>query len=97
MRTLVLLLLLANLLFAAWVHWVAPSRAPAGRATPSASDSGAIRLLREARPGEAPGTPGAALDTQELALIDLDRLGYGIVPRADQCEAEASGRLGLCR
>ena len=48
-RPFVLLLLLANLLFAAWAYWVAPSRTVVpGRITPGATADGAIRLLREA-------------------------------------------------
>lgn len=48
MRALFLLLLLANILFLAWARWIAPPVSTAGLATPSASASGSIRLLREA-------------------------------------------------
>jgi hypothetical protein len=47
-RALFLVLLLANILFVAWVHWVAPAPELGGRPTPSSRDPHAIRLLREA-------------------------------------------------
>lgn len=94
MRALVLLLLLANLLFAAWAHWVAPSRAPAGRATPSAGDGGAIRLLREASPGPAAGTPGASLGPDDGTLACVSAGPYLERPRAEQVEARLV-RLGF--
>lgn len=95
MRALVLLLLLANLLFAAWAHWVAPARAPAGRATPSAGDSGAIRLLREARPGQqVPGSPGAALDPRDETLACVSAGPYLERARAGQVESRLV-RLGF--
>lgn len=97
MRALFLLLLLANLLFAAWGHWVAPSRAPtAGRATPSAADSTAIRLLREAAEpttayaGEGP----AALDLADAALACVSAGPYLGRPQADQAMARLE-RLGF--
>jgi hypothetical protein len=96
-RALVLLLLLANLLFAAWVQWVAPSRAPAtGRATPSATDAGAIRLLREAQvPSPAVGaTAGAALDLADAALVCVSVGPYLERPVAQQAEARLV-RLGF--
>jgi len=96
-RALVLLLLLANLLFAAWAHWVAPSRAPAaGRATPSATDPAAIRLLREAEvPSETPaGAGGAALDLEDAGLACVSVGPYLERPLAEQAEARLV-RLGF--
>lgn len=97
MRAFVLLLLLANLLFAAWVHWVAPSRAPAeGRPTPSASDSGAIRLLREARApaASAQGSGTGTLDLADAALACVSAGPYFERPAAAQAEARLV-RLGF--
>lgn len=94
MRALVLLLLLANLLFAAWTHWVAPARAPAGRATPSAGDSGAIRLLREAPPREASGTGAANLDPRDVTIACVSAGPYLERSRAGQVEARLV-RLGF--
>ena len=63
MRALFLLLLLANLLFAAWVHWVAPPRVTtAGRATPSATEANEIRLLREAQVSDGSGNAAGSAD-----------------------------------
>ncbi len=97
MRALVLLLLLANLLFAAWVHWVAPSRAPAaGRPTPSATDSGAIRLLREAEvpaaATEGAGDTALSLDDAALACVSVGPYLERAV--AEQAEARLT-RLGF--
>jgi len=87
-RTLALLLLLANLLFAAWAYWVAPPRAPAaGRATPAASDAGAIRLLREAPVSQEASASGIA---GELSAADVACVSAGPYlerPRAEQAEA----------
>ena len=94
MRSLALLLLLANLLFAAWVHWVAPTRAPAaGRAVPSASDPGAIRLLREAPAPSAAvaDAAGAALDLDDAALACVSVGPYLEPPLAEQAEARLVG------
>jgi hypothetical protein len=96
-RALVLLLLLANLLFAAWVHWVAPSRAPAaGRPTPSATDTGAIRLLREAEApaSAADGAADAALNLADAALACVSVGPYLERPVAEQAEARLV-RLGF--
>jgi hypothetical protein len=94
-RALVLLLLLANLLFAAWVHWVAPTRAPAaGRATPSATDPGAIRLLREAQPPSAAGPGAATLELDDAALACVSVGPYLERPLAEQAEARLV-RLGF--
>ena len=95
MRALVLLLLLANLLFAAWVHWVAPSRAPAaGRPTPSATDPGAIRLLREAEVPAAEGAGDAALNLADAALACVSVGPYLERPVAERAEARLV-RLGF--
>jgi hypothetical protein len=71
-RTLFLLLLLANLLFAAWARWVAPAPAALGHATPSATGSAGIRLLREV-PGPAASQPA------EESLLALDDAGLTCV------------------
>lgn len=97
MRALFLLLLLANLLFAAWGYWVAPSRAPTtGRATPSAADPTAIRLLREAGAptSAAAGQGPAALDLADAALACVSAGPYLERPQAEQAEARL-GRLGF--
>jgi len=96
-RALVLLLLLVNLLFVAWVHWVAPARAPAaGRAVPSATDPGAIRLLREAEvpSTDAAGAAGTALDLDDAALACVSVGPYVERPVAEQAEARLV-RLGF--
>jgi hypothetical protein len=96
-RALALLLLLANLLFAAWVHWVAPSRATAaGRPTPSATDADAIRLLREAEvPATAAAGEGdAALNLSDAALACVSVGPYLERPVAEQAEARLV-RLGF--
>ena len=97
MRALVLLLLLANLLFAAWVHWVAPPRAPGvGQPTPSATDPGAIRLLREAEvpaaTAESAGDAGLNLADAALACVSVGP--YLERPVAQQAEARLA-RLGF--
>ena len=97
MRALVLLLLLANLLFAAWAHWVAPSRATAeGQPTPSATDPGAIRLLREADvpAAAAEGVGEAALNLADGALACVSVGPYLERPVAEQAEARLV-RLGF--
>jgi hypothetical protein len=88
-RSLVLLLLLANLLFAAWAYWVAPARAPlAGHATPIAPDRSEIRLLREAAVAAGPVTEGgASLDLSDAALACVSAGPYVERPVADQVEA----------
>jgi hypothetical protein len=98
-RALVLLLLLANLLFAAWVHWVAPPRASAtGRPTPSATDPGAIRLLREAEvpavAAAAEGEGDTALNLSDAALACVSVGPYLERPVAEQAEARLV-RLGF--
>ena len=97
MRALVLLLLLANLLFAAWAHWVAPTRAPAaGRPTPSATDPGVIRLLREAPvlSADSSAAARAGLDLDDAALACVSVGPYLERPLAEQAEARLV-RLGF--
>jgi hypothetical protein len=88
-RALFLLLLLANLLFAAWSLWVAPAPSAEGLATPGASGPGGIRLLRE-----LPAPPAPAVDA---GLAALDEAGLACVsagPYLDRAEAErAAARL----
>lgn len=94
MRALFLLLLLANLLFAAWATWVAPRSAGAGYLT-AAAGKDSIRLLREV-PVQPPVTPAAAdavtLDDTSLACVSagpfLERSS------AEQAAAEL-GELGF--
>jgi cell division septation protein DedD len=94
LRALFLMLLLANLLFAAWAFWVAPRPAGAGYPT-AAAGKGAIQLLREV-PAQPPlptaGTATVALDDADLACVSagpfLDRSA------ADQAAAQL-GDLGF--
>jgi len=61
MRALFLFLLLANILFLAWVRWIAPPAALDGQATPVSRDARTIRLLRESPLARELATdPGAA-------------------------------------
>jgi len=88
-RALFLLLLLVNLLFAAWSLWVAPVPAVAGLAAPAASGPGTIRLLREL-PAPSPSADAglAALDDASLACVSVG-------PYLDREEAgRAAARLG---
>lgn len=97
MRAIVLLLLLANLLFAAWAHWVAPSRSQAtGRPTPTAADGGAIRLLREAGGAgdAAAAADGAALDLGDAAVTCVSAGPYLERPQVQQVETRLQ-RLGF--
>ena len=97
MRALFLLLLLANLLFAAWVHWVAPPRVTTvGRATPSATEANEIRLLREAQVSDesADVADGAALDLADAALACVSAGPYLEQQLAAQAEARLQ-RLGF--
>jgi hypothetical protein len=94
-RTLFLLLLLANLLFAAWVHWVAPAPTASSHATPGATDPASIQLLREAptadaQPAADPDRP--ALDVASLACVSVGP--YLSRPDAEQA-ADRLGRLGF--
>jgi len=96
-RALFLLLLLANLLFAAWVHWVAPPRVTTvGRATPSATEANEIRLLREAQVSDesADVADGAALDLADAALACVSAGPYLEQQLAAQAEARLQ-RLGF--
>ncbi len=88
MRALFLLLLLANLLFAAWSLWVAPVPTVAGLATPVATGPGSIRLLREVPATDAAADAGLAV----LAAADLACVSVG--PYLDREEAgRAATRL----
>ena len=94
MRALVLLLLLANLLFAAWAYWVAPPPAPAeGRATPSAMNTGEIRLLREA-PVVSGDAARAGLDLSDGALACVSAGPFLERGQAEQVESRLV-RLGF--
>lgn len=88
-RALFLLLLLVNLLFAAWSLWVAPVPAVAGLAAPAASGPGTIRLLSELPAPTPPADAGlAALDDASLACVSVG-------PYLDREEAgRAAARLG---
>lgn len=90
MRTLFLLLLLANLLFAAWVHWVAPAPTASGRATPGAADAASIKLLSEVpAAGAQPAT-----DADRLALDDASPACVSVGPYLSRPDAEqAAARL----
>lgn len=95
MRALFLLLLLANLLFAAWSVWVAPVRAPAdGKATPSAAGTDGIRLLRELEIPAAGGSVAAALDLSDASLACVSAGPYLERPDAEQAESRLT-RLGF--
>ena len=91
-RAFVLLLLLANLLFAAWTVWVAPSRTVVpGHVTPGATADGAIRLLREAPAEPAAAADDAALDLDDAALACVSAGPFLERPEADQAEARLRG------
>jgi len=88
-RALFLLLLLANLLFAGWSLWVAPTQPATHPATPGATGPGSIRLLSEV----PPQPPPADADLAVLADADLACVSAG--PYLDRGEAErAAARLG---
>jgi hypothetical protein len=95
-RALVLLLLLANLLFAAWAWWIAPSQPSAsGRPTPVATDAGAIRLLREAPPSAGTGAaPDDAVDLNDAALACVSAGPYLERAQVEAVEARLR-RLGF--
>jgi hypothetical protein len=91
LRVLFLMLLLANLLFAAWVIWVAPPPAGAGYPAAAAPGDGAIRLLREV-PAPA-AVPASSPDNVALSDADLACVSAG--PFLERTEAElAATRLG---
>jgi hypothetical protein len=91
-RTLFLLLLLANLLFAAWALWVAPPPPTAGSATPSATGSATIQLLREVPAPEVSQSQGEDL----LALDDANLTCVSAGPFLARADAErTAARLGL--
>jgi hypothetical protein len=96
LRALFLLLLLANLLFAAWALWVAPPTIAAGHAVPAptAAGTGTIRLLRELPP--QPATPPAAA-TVSLEDVDLACVSAGPFLERAAAEQIAAGlaRLGF--
>jgi hypothetical protein len=88
-RTLFLLLLLANLLFAAWARWVAPAPAALGHATPSAMGSAGIQLLREVPDASQPTEPGRlTLDDASLTCVSAGPF------LARQGAERAAARLG---
>jgi len=94
-RTLFLLLLLANLLFAAWTRWIAPAPAAVGHATPSAAGSAGIQLLREVPSSQS----SQSADAGSLVLDDgnLTCVSAGpFLARSDaERTAERLGRLGF--
>jgi hypothetical protein len=96
LRALFLLLLLANVLYLAWSHWVAPPAPIPGHATPSAVGKQAIRLLREAPLGQELSTedPAAAAPAGEPPSLACVSVGpYADEPAAAQA-AETLARLG---
>lgn len=96
MRALFLLLLLANVLYLAWSHWVAPPAPVPGHATPVAGGKQAIRLLREAPLGQelsSEGTAPAAPAGQPPLLACVSVGPYADEPAAAQA-AETLARLG---
>lgn len=95
MRTLFLLLLLANLLFAAWARWVAPAPAAIGYATPSAAGSAGIQLVRERPASEAPQpADGGLLGLDDGTLGCVSAGPFLARPDAERT-AERLGRLGF--
>lgn len=84
MRALFLLLLLANLLFLAWVTWIAPPATLTGRATPSAADRAAIQLLREAGSGHSGG------EAQGRALVADSATCASAGPFLERASAEVA-------
>jgi hypothetical protein len=85
LRALFLLLLLANLLFAAWALWVAPPTVATGHAVPAptAAGTGTVRLLRELPP--QPETPPAAA---AVSLEDADLACVSAGPFRERAAAE---------
>jgi hypothetical protein len=96
LRALFLLLLLANVLYLAWSHWIAPPASAPGHATPSAAGKQAIRLLREAPLGQELSSrdPAPAVAAGEPASLACVSVGpYTAEPDAAQA-AETLARLG---
>jgi len=88
-RALFLLLLLANLLFAAWSLWIARAPSEAGVASPLSTGPASIQLLRELppRPEPAASDDFAALEDSSLACVSAG-------PYLDRSEADsAAARL----
>jgi len=95
LRALFLLLLLANLLFVAWIRWVAPPATSIGRATPVAADPQAIRLLREAPLARELASGDAAnAAASDASLVCVSAGPYVERPLAEQA-AERLSRLGF--
>jgi hypothetical protein len=95
LRALFLLLLLANLLFVAWIRWVAPPATSIGRATPVAADPQAIRLLREAPLArELASGEAATAAASDASLVCVSAGPYVERPLAEQA-AERLARLGF--
>jgi hypothetical protein len=97
LRVLFLLLLLVNLLFLAWIRWVAPPDV-AARLVPSAAPSKLqpIRLQRE------PGAPANAADpgsdsTADAAMLAATCVSVGPFTSLQQAEATSAGlqKLGF--
>jgi len=94
-RTLFLLLLLANLLFAAWARWVAPATSALGLATPNETGSAGIRLLREVQSTEASQpADGGRLALDDASLTCVSAGPFLARPDAEQAAARL-GRLGF--
>jgi hypothetical protein len=93
LRALFLLLLLVNLLFAAWALWVAPPPATAGHAVSPATpaDTGTIRLLRE-----LPAQPAMAAAAATVSLEDTDLACVSAGPFLERAAAEQAA-AGLSR
>jgi len=92
LRSLFLLLLLANILFLAWARWVAPPPAPAGHPTAASAVAGSIRLVTE-----APLAAELSSAVQATGLSDATAIALACVsggPYLDQATAgEAASRL----
>ena len=95
MRTLFLLLLLANLLFVAWARWVAPAPAAPGYATPSAAGSTGIQLLREVAASEASQPADAGLLGLDVGSLTCVSAGPFLARSDAERTAERLGRLGF--
>jgi hypothetical protein len=91
LRALFLSLLLANILFLAWVRWIAPPPAPAGHATPASPASGKIRLLREAPLGRELASAAASSPSGQGAAC-VSAGPYLSRAAAEQAAARLQGR-----